>query len=202
MPPLRERREDIPLLIRHWLLRRAQKYAEAVSRFLRVGAAGAMEPRISGRLVDYLVRQPLPLNVRQLNALLVKALDASPDGEVKLPSSMPSFTTSPPPEPSEEEGETQDRGDADPPSKEKILATLAREGGKVSRAAKSLGLHRNVVYRLMREYGIKRTPPDNRNILGLFATVLESKPPEHGDATRIEFGDASFDPHNPFVKHA
>jgi transcriptional regulator of acetoin/glycerol metabolism len=119
-----------------------------------------MEPRISGRLVDYLVRQPLPLNVRELNALLVKALDASPDDEVKLPSSMPSFTTSPPPEEPEGEGETQDRGDDGRPSKEKILAHLAREGGKVSRAAKSLGLHRNVVYRLMREYGIKREDTD------------------------------------------
>jgi transcriptional regulator of acetoin/glycerol metabolism len=37
---------------------------------------------------------------------------------------------------------------------------LAREGGKVSRAAKRLGLHRNVVYRLMREYGIKREDTD------------------------------------------
>src|SRR5580692_6525282 len=85
MPPLRERREDIPLLVRHWLLRRAQKYPESASRFLRVGPSGGMEPKISARLVDHLVRQPLPLNVRELNAFLVSALDASPDDEVKLP---------------------------------------------------------------------------------------------------------------------
>jgi hypothetical protein len=41
------------------------------ARFLRVGATGAMEPRISGRLVDYLVRHPLPTNVRELEALLL-----------------------------------------------------------------------------------------------------------------------------------
>jgi DNA-binding NtrC family response regulator len=152
MSPLRERREDIPLLIRHWLLRRAQKYPEVASRFLRVGAAGGMEPKVSARLVDHLVRQALPLNVRELNAFLVSALDASPDDEVRLPLS----NTTPPPEPPEEEGETEDRGGTAAPSKEEIVACLAREGGNVSRVAKRLGVHRNVVYRLMREYGIKR----------------------------------------------
>jgi two-component system nitrogen regulation response regulator GlnG/two-component system response regulator HydG len=156
MPPLRERREDIPLLVRHWLLRRAQKYPELASRFLRVGPAGGMEPRISARLIDHLVRQPLPLNVRELNAFLLTALDASPDDEVKLPLS----NTTPPPEPPEEEGGTQDRGPADAPSKEEIVACLAREGGNISGVARRLGVHRNVVYRLMGEYGIKRVDTD------------------------------------------
>jgi two-component system nitrogen regulation response regulator GlnG/two-component system response regulator HydG len=151
MPPLRERREDIPLLIRHWLLRRARKYPELVSRFVRVGPSGGMEPKISARLVDHLVRQPLPLNVRELNAFLLSALEASPGDEVKLPLS----NTTPPPEPPEKEEETEVRGAA-APSKEEIVACLAREGGNVSRVAKRLGLHRNIVYRLMREYGIKR----------------------------------------------
>jgi DNA-binding NtrC family response regulator len=154
IPPLRERREDIPLLIRHWLLRRAQQYPEA-GRFLRVGASGAMEPRISGRLVDYLVRQPLPLNVRELNALLLKALDASAGDEVKLPSSLPSWNTSVPPEDAEAEGAAKRRG-ARAPNKEELLACLGREGNNISRVAESLGVHRNVVYRLIREYGIKR----------------------------------------------
>jgi transcriptional regulator of acetoin/glycerol metabolism len=82
----------------------------------------------------------------------LSALDASPGDEVKLHLS----NTTPPPEPPEEEGETEDRGAAGAPSKGEIVACLAREGGNVSRVAKRLGLHRNVVYRLMREYGIKR----------------------------------------------
>jgi transcriptional regulator of acetoin/glycerol metabolism len=115
-----------------------------------------MEPRISARLIDHLVRQPLPLNVRELNAFLLTALDASPDDEVKLPLS----NTTPPPEPPEEEGGTQDRGPADAPSKEEIVACLAREGGNISGVARRLGVHRNVVYRLMGEYGIKRVDTD------------------------------------------
>ncbi len=50
----------------------------------------------------------------------------------------------------------EDRGAAGAPTKEEIVACLAREGGNVSRVAKGLGLHRNVVYRLFWEYGIKR----------------------------------------------
>ncbi len=37
IPPLRERQEDIPLLIRSWLLERARKYPELAGRFVRVG---------------------------------------------------------------------------------------------------------------------------------------------------------------------
>ncbi len=88
IPPLRERREDIPLLIKHWLLRRADKYPEIGARFMRVGPHGR-EPRISGRLVDYLVRHPLQRNVRELNELLLQALNASVEhNEVKLSPSM------------------------------------------------------------------------------------------------------------------
>jgi len=88
IPPLRERREDIPLLIRHWLLRRAQQRPELERRFVRIGATGEMEPRVSVRLVDHLVRHPLPLNVLQLNHFLAEALDASAGDEVLVPSSL------------------------------------------------------------------------------------------------------------------
>jgi DNA-binding NtrC family response regulator len=160
IPPLRERREDIPLLVRHWLLRRAHQDPVVMERFTRMGPAKTLEPRISGRLIDYLVRQPLPLNVRELNALLEKALDASKDGEadeVKLPSSMPSWNTSPPSEAPEvgRKGETDDGG-GDDPSKEQVLAALAAAEGNVSRAAKRLGVHRNTLSRLMKKFEIKR----------------------------------------------
>jgi transcriptional regulator of acetoin/glycerol metabolism len=85
----------------------------------------------------------------------LKALDASAGDEVKLPSSLPSWNTSVPPEDAVAEGVAKRRG-ARAPSKEELLACLAREGNNISRVADSLGLHWNVVYRLIREYGIKR----------------------------------------------
>ena len=154
IPPLRERREDIPLLIRHWLLVQAHESPELVRQFCRVGATGALEPRVNGRFMDYLVRLPLPRNMRELEAFLVRAVkeSQSQDDELRVPRSMlPSNTTAPP----EAEEEIVDRP---PPSKEEVLAALAHEGGKISRAAKRLGRGRNVVYRLMKEYGIKTDP--------------------------------------------
>jgi len=68
LPPLRERREDIGLLIRHLLVLRALKDEAFKERFFREGKGGRLEPRISGRLVNELVRHPLPTNVRQLDA--------------------------------------------------------------------------------------------------------------------------------------
>ena len=160
--PLRERREDIPLLIRHWLLLRAQKEPKIAGRFLYVGPTGSMEPRISAHLVDFLVRHPHPRNVRGLNTLLLQAYKANAavegNDQLKMPSWMRSAGTSDtsPPTEAEAKGEAQGRGRADTPDKEEVVECLAAEGGNVSRAAKRLGVHRNVLYRLMREYGIER----------------------------------------------
>jgi DNA-binding NtrC family response regulator len=160
IPPLRERREDIPLLIRHWLLREAHESPEIASRLCRVGSTGTLEPKVSGRLVDHLVRQPLPRNVRELEGFLVRALKEShsQDNELRPPRSVVSSSVTPPPEPPEEEEETVDRGPD--PSKEEMLAAWAREEGNISRVAKRLRRGRNVVYRLMGKYGLKKEETD------------------------------------------
>jgi DNA-binding NtrC family response regulator len=158
--PLRERREDISLLMRHWLLRQAHESPELASRLCRVGTTGTLEPKDSGRLVDYLVRQPLPRNVRELEGFLVRALkeSQSQDDQLRLPRSIFPSNTTPPPEPPEAEEEMMDRGPL--PSKDEVLEAWTREGGNLSRVAKRLGVGRNVVYRLMKEYGIKREGTD------------------------------------------
>ncbi len=160
VPPLRERREDIPLLIRHGLLREAHESPDVASRLCRVGSTGTLEPKVSGRLVDSLVRQPLPRNVRELEGFLVRALKErqSQDDELRPPRSVWPSNMTPPPEPPEAEEETADRGPD--PSKEEMLAAWAREGGNISRMARRLGRGRNVVYRLMGVYGINRDETD------------------------------------------
>jgi DNA-binding NtrC family response regulator len=154
VPPLRERQEDIPLLIRHWFLQRAQKFSE-LARFMQTGPSARPELRISGRLVDVLVRHPLPLNVRELHGLLLKAVAASPGDVVRLPSSGP--TTVPPvASPSSVPEEVNGYVPPGSPSKAELLACLDRERGSISRVARVLGVHRNAVYRLMASYGIKK----------------------------------------------
>ena len=65
VPALRERAEDVPLLIRHLMRKRAEG-SEDVRRFMRPGPDGKLHPRLSGSFVDYCVRHPLQGNMREL----------------------------------------------------------------------------------------------------------------------------------------
>jgi DNA-binding NtrC family response regulator len=160
LPPLRERREDIPLLARHLLLRHVGESAELRERFLRPGTGGRPEPRFSGRLVDELVRRPLPLNARELHALLLQAVEASDGDELRWPAAAATATAAPaaraPGPPS------RDAGPPGVPSRQDVLACLEREEGKVARAARRLGMDRTALYRLMKSYGIDREPREPR----------------------------------------
>jgi DNA-binding NtrC family response regulator len=162
IPPLRERREDIPLLVRHWCSRLRKKTPDLVERFFQKGPNGTFEPRIHGRVIDYLLSQPLPCNVRELEQVLVMCLKASPEDVLRLPASLDASVTPPqaePPMSASAEEETTARGD-DKPSREKVLAYLERAEWNVSRAAKAIGLQRSKFYRLMEEYRIKKDPTD------------------------------------------
>jgi DNA-binding NtrC family response regulator len=152
IPPLRERREDIPLLARHWLLRRAREAPEEAGRFIQTGPSGRPEPRVSGRLIDHLVRHTLRLNVRELHALLLVAMRASKGDVVKNP--RPDLTTAetPPPPSGAEAGQMP--SELRSPSKEEIVACLEREKGNVSRAAEALRMDRSTLRRRMKSYGI------------------------------------------------
>ncbi len=142
LPPLRERREDIPLLVEHFLARAARE---------REGPG----LRVSARAMDLLVSYSWPGNVRQLENELKRASILAEEGEI-LPEHL-----SP-------EIRFQGRGrEEDPlpgatlPERVKALqvreilrALDAREGNK-SRAAADLGISRFTLQRLMDKYGIR-----------------------------------------------
>lgn len=60
LPPLRHRREDIPLLVKHFLRRYGEKNR-------------CIPPRFSGRAVNRLVRHEWPGNIRELENLILQA---------------------------------------------------------------------------------------------------------------------------------
>jgi DNA-binding NtrC family response regulator len=167
IPPLRAHPEDIPLLARHWLLQRQRQMPE-VKRFVQETRWG-LQPRFRGRLIDYLVRQPLRTNFRRLHAILADAILASPGNEVTLPKELAGSDQGAPPasvsEAASEVATDSERGArerrvVEMPSREKLLECLEREGWNQSKAARALGLHRNVLRRLMVEFKLTRDKTD------------------------------------------
>ncbi|AUX44457.1 uncharacterized protein SOCE26_059210 [Sorangium cellulosum] len=170
VPGLDERREDIPLLVRHLLARAVEKSPEAMRRFLPTD--GAAEPRVKASLLSHLLARRYATNIRELTALLWQAMSASEGdaiewrgdaiegrggraarsegGAAPAPPSAPEVNAedrTPPAEPSPLE--------APEPSAEEVRASLERHRGNVTRAAQALGLSsRYVLYRLMKRYGI------------------------------------------------
>jgi two-component system nitrogen regulation response regulator GlnG/two-component system response regulator HydG len=157
LPPLRERREDIPLIARHFLLRHAQDSSDFRERFCRKGIEGRLEPNVSGRLIDELVRRPLPVNARELHGELRKAIDTSQGDELRLPTGAATTTVPPTPRTAKD---AQGSALLGTPSRADILAWLDREEGKVARVARRLGMERTALYRLMKSYGIDRESRD------------------------------------------
>jgi two-component system response regulator HydG len=135
VPDLTERREDLPLLIRHLLQHFAAEDPALGARFFD----NAGEPRISAALVRHLVRAPPSGNMRGLRNFLWRAIAQSPSEVVEAPPRL-----------DEAEGPGPGVSDA-----ERILATLNAHGGSVDKTWRELGLSsRFALTRLMKKYGI------------------------------------------------
>jgi DNA-binding NtrC family response regulator len=129
IPPLRERREDIPLLAQHFLQRQARKYRRMLSGF---------SPAAQQAMLDY----SWPGNVRELEhtverGLLMARGERIELDDLRLRSSAPS-------------------ADLDAMSLEDaerwfIERTLARFDGNVGKAADALGLSRSALYRRLQK---------------------------------------------------
>jgi DNA-binding NtrC family response regulator len=136
LPPLRERREDIPPLAAYFLSRYAQRYRKQVSG-LDQGAIQAM------------LLHSWPGNVRELDHTLERAvlMARGPQIEVSDLGLNPARSSSP----GLEEMSLE--------SVESILIrkALSRSAGNVSQAADALGLSRGALYRRMEKYGIQAT---------------------------------------------
>ena len=72
MPPLRERQEDIPMLVRYFV----QKYARRMNRAVET---------IPSETLDLLVRYAWPGNIRELENLIERAVIVSPGAVLRVP---------------------------------------------------------------------------------------------------------------------
>ncbi|MBS0282379.1 MAG: sigma-54-dependent Fis family transcriptional regulator, partial [Proteobacteria bacterium] len=134
LPPLRERREDIPLLLEHYARLYAQKYNMPPRRF-------------SSPLLDRLRGYSWPGNVRALRHAVERAMILG-DGPLLHEADFPL---------ADDRAVSQTSGEAtrlDDVEKSAIDQALKRHGGNVSRAARDLGLTRASLYRRMDKYGL------------------------------------------------
>jgi len=133
LPPLRERREDIPLLAGHFLARYTARYRRALAGF----EIGAMQQ---------MLQHGWPGNVRELDHTVERAVLMSRGERIEAA----------------DLGLTSQRGtgaNLDEMSLETVEAilirkALARAQGNVSHAAEALGLSRGALYRRMEKYGL------------------------------------------------
>jgi DNA-binding NtrC family response regulator len=133
LPPLRERRSDIPDLARHFL-----------ARF-----AGQMDSRITdiaSEAMDLLTAYDWPGNVRELSNAIERAMVVGTPPAIRpedLPLRRPANGG---PTPAESLAEMEKRH---------ICAVLERTGGNVTRAAEILKVDRVTVYNKIKKYGLR-----------------------------------------------
>jgi DNA-binding NtrC family response regulator len=133
MPPLRDRREDIPLLARHFLAQHAQRYRKRLNGF----DTSAMQ-----LLLDH----AWPGNVRELDhaverAVLMAQGDQVQGRDLGLRATRDAAARIEDMSLEEVEGFL-------------IKKALARYDGNVSQAAKALGLSRSALYRRLQRFGL------------------------------------------------
>jgi transcriptional regulator with PAS, ATPase and Fis domain len=132
IPALRERREDIPPLVNHFLA----KYAAAMNRPL---------PRMSGEALDVLMSYDWPGNVRELENAVERAMLIGRDTEVQA-SDFP-FQVNAVPTP---EGKTLDEVE-----KAHIQRVLDDTSWNLSRTARILDIDRTTLYNKLKRYGLR-----------------------------------------------
>ena len=131
VPPLRERQQDIPLLVEHFVGALCRK----MSRHLEV---------IPAETIDALCRYPWPGNVRELENFLEQAVILSPGAVLEAP--IEELTHLP-----ETAAEPITLKDAE---RAHIIRTLRATNGVIAAAAVRLGLPRSTLFYKMRRLGI------------------------------------------------
>lgn len=138
LPPLRDRREDIPLLAYHFVAKYSKKCKRLVS---------AISPETRNCLVAY----DWPGNVRELENAIERAVVLG-NTEMLMPDDLPEalWATTPSPQslPNYHEAVNEMK-------KQLILRTLEQSHGNYTDAARVLGIHPTNLHRLIRTLGLR-----------------------------------------------
>jgi transcriptional regulator with PAS, ATPase and Fis domain len=131
MPPLRKRKEDIPLLAEHFLSRFRQETKKEIEH-------------ISRQALDLMMLYDWPGNVRELENAIERAVVVGKGKNIQ-PEDLPIFR-----EPGvNKEGSLQEM------EKDHIQQVLKQNDWNISRSAKILGIDRSTLYKKIRRYNIR-----------------------------------------------
>ena len=145
--PLRERKEDIPLLVEHFL----QRYTTPL---------GIEQPNLSEKAIELLMAYEWPGNVRELQNCVYSAMTIATGSTVE-PSDLPRRICSDlkPPETtgaiSERTSLAETAAQATARAEQEAISkALSETGGNREKASEMLGIGRKTLYRKLRQYGI------------------------------------------------
>jgi DNA-binding NtrC family response regulator len=134
LPPLRERREDIPPLAAFFARRLSARY-------------GQPPPEFSPEAMRALLEHPWPGNVRELEHVVERALLLAQGPRVSVEDLALRAARG--------EGDRLEQMTLDEVERHLIQRALARTDGQVSDAARALGLSRSALYRRLQHHGLK-----------------------------------------------
>ncbi len=134
LPPLRDRREDIPLLASHFLRIYAQRYRKDVMNF---------DPPALQALISY----GWPGNVRELDHSIERAVLLAQGNQVRAADLGLRHATA-------ESGARVEEMSLEDVERMLIQKAMQRHDGNVSHAAKALGLSRSGLYRRIQKFGL------------------------------------------------
>jgi len=135
LPPLRERRDDIPLLVEHCLTRLSRKLHKKITA-------------ISEDVLRIFMQHPWPGNVRQLEHALEHAAVLCQHRVITVECLPPECTVAGIPSPFMTDADSQR---SEP---QLLMEALERAGWNKAKAARLLGMSRRTIYRKMQEYHI------------------------------------------------
>jgi DNA-binding NtrC family response regulator len=137
LPPLRDRREDVPVLIDHYLGHYAERYKRP-------------RPELSPQALGALVAHDWPGNVRALRHAVERAVILAGDGPLEadafalVPAATPRVTAEP----------VVSDLNLDRVERRLVEEALKKHGYNISSAAHELGLSRAALYRRMEKHGL------------------------------------------------
>jgi DNA-binding NtrC family response regulator len=135
LPPLRERREDIPLLVMYFVTHFNQRF-------------GATVLGVSNEAMTVLVDYDWPGNIRELRNMIERIMIFADGDEIKY-EDLPSEILE------QDEDKEDEDGLIDAASRSVIMKTLSATNWNISHAAKELGISRLTLRRRIEKYGFK-----------------------------------------------